>query len=160
MMCTAFAGCSIVSMLEARETGNRRTFSPLELYTRANGSSVGNTVQNTVNALAGGLVEEKDCPWISPVSDWDPFVLRLMGEYAKARSGDRLDPSVAVKSATYVTPTHDAIREALKDSPVLAIVPVGRGYFDDPAPYTASGSAHAVVITKVADDGKIMSSIP
>jgi len=153
MMCTAFAGCAVASMLEKKETGRSVAFSPIELFARSHGSNLGNTVQNTINAMAGGLTKEEDCPWVTPVGWWDPFVVKLYGAYAEASA--KVDNTFAIRGATYVTPTHEAIRAALIQSPVYAIVNVGRGYFDNPAPATSYGSAHAVIITDVADDGKI-----
>lgn len=153
MMCTAFAGCAVASMLEKFETGKGETFSPIELFARSHGSHLGNTVQNTINAMASGLTKEEDCPWVTPVGGWDSFVVKLYSAYAKA--SEKVEKAYAIRGATYVTPTHEAIRAALQQSPVYAIVNVGRGYFDNPAPAVSSGSAHAVVITEVADDGKI-----
>lgn len=156
MMCTAFAACSAASMMEHRETGKSIIFSPLELFARSGGTSVGNSIQNTVTAMQNGLCEEKDCPWIGPVSDWDPFVIRLMSAYAAAKiSAGTLNASFSLKGTTLVSPDPNGIRLALNDSPVLLILNVGRGYFDEPAPSVQNGSAHAVVCADIEDDGRI-----
>lgn len=155
-MCTAFAACNAASMLESHETGKRTEFSALELFARSNGTSLGNGIQATMDAWRSGLVLSDDCPWVGPVSDWSPFVVRLMAEYAKAcRAKSPPRTAYAAKGLTYVLTDRASMSQALRSSPLLAILNVGRGYWDAAAPYAATGSAHAVVVTDVMEDGRI-----
>lgn len=157
LMCTAFAGTAIASMLEKRETGKSLVFSPVELFTRSNGTVNGNSIQATVTAMQEAVMPESKCPWISGINEWDGLVLTLLKAYAKASVGTSLKEGkpYAVKQATFVNPDRESMRTALANSPLFAILNVGKGYFNNPAPATSSGALHAVVITNVANDGKI-----
>lgn len=156
-MCTAFAGCAVASMLNKRETGESVVFSPLELFTRSKGEIYGNTVQNTIQAMKSGVFPESICPWISPISEWNPLILQLLRAYAKAsvRADSSPGEPFAIKSVTNIIPDRNSIYSALFDSPVILIVQVGNGYFNQPAPAVSSGSLHAVVATGVTSDGFI-----
>lgn len=158
MMCTAFAGVNAAYMLNLKEGGGPIVFSPLELFIRANGEIYGNTIENTERAMKQGLFQEGECPWIGPVSDWNPFVLRLMAEYAKAKTRGDLSSAkkFAIKSLVRVMPDRVQMRSALVSSPLIAIVQVSYGYFDSVAPAPTSGALHAVVIERIDPDGKVL----
>lgn len=159
MMCSAFAAANMLAMLNARETGQIKQFSPTDIYWRAKGEIYGNTVQNTINALKEGVLLEEDCPWPNKVvlDFWGATSLALLNAYSEARAvgKDSLRPTYAIKGVTSVVPSRDGMRRALTDSPLLAVVNVGRGWFDSVAPRVEYGSAHLVVITKVFDNDRI-----
>lgn len=159
MMCTAFAAANAMAMLEARETGRRVRFSQCDIYRRANGETYGNTVQNTAEAMKAGALLEEACPWPGGVvlDAWNPCILTLFRAYAAACAAGR-EASMAQYAAggvTSVVPSRDAMRRALMDSPLLAVVNVGRGWYDRVAPRVEHGSAHLVALTKVFDDGRL-----
>lgn len=157
MMCTAFAGTSIASMLNRKETGQSILFSPLELYIRSNGAIDGNTVQNTANAMETAVMAESSCPWVNGISEWNPLILNLLNAYARAEDKD-LSAGIpyAIKGITTVMPDIASIRAALVDSPLMLIVQVGPNYFSNPAPRVSYGSLHAVVAVSVAADGEVL----
>ena len=156
MMCTAFASCNAAYMLNRLERLTLH-FSPLELFTRSGGAVFGNYMQATEAAMKEALVPEEECPWVGPVSEWGPYILRLMGEYAKAKTGEKNKwKKYAIKNLTRVMPDRESMRRALASSPLILIVNVGRGYFDDPAPRVSSGYAHAICALEVKDDGSIV----
>lgn len=157
LMCTAFAGCNLASMLNSRETGQEVLFSPIDLFNRAHGGIYGNTIQDTVKAMQEAVMPESVCPWTFNIDRWDYTILSLLDAYAGASVNGKMDQGkqYAVKQATLVSTTANAMQQALAVSPLLAIVNVSKGYFDNPAPPASSGSLHAVVITNVADDGKV-----
>lgn len=152
MFCTAFAAASALSALEKRITGKTRIYSPIELFCRSGGWINGNTVSNTENGAKQALAKESDCPWVPNVDSWTPFILDLYKAYAKKVSPD---PKLAVKGFTYVANDRDSMRRALSDSPLLAAVDVGAGYWNNPAPRVLSGSGHLVAISGIASDGRI-----
>lgn len=159
MMCTAFAGTSAATMLNRRETGAEVLFSPVELFTRANGTIGGNTIEATERAMRQAVVPETEAPWVGPVSYWDPYVLKLMGAYARARTQnapEKTGADFAIRSLTRVLTDRVSLAKALGDSPLIATLQVGRGYFDKVAPNPTSGPFHAVDITRVGSDGSIL----
>jgi hypothetical protein len=157
MLCTAFAGCNVASMLQKKEAGNSVVFSPLDLFTRSGGTLQGNTLQNVATAMKAGLAEEADCPWIGPMSEWNPLILDLLMAYSRAESASHPPRrEFAIRGLTNVLPERDAMNQALADSPLLAIVQVGQGYFKVPTPAVTSGSLHAVAVLKVTSDGHVL----
>lgn len=156
MMCTAFAGASIASILNAKETGEKVLFSPMELFTRSNGTTSGNSVQNTFQAMQSGLLLENKCPWVGPVDSFNGYNLKLMDAYASARRDlHGLSTEFAVKDLAWVNQDRASLRQALQVSPLMLIINVGNGYFNDVAPAVNSGAAHAVVALQVDDSGRI-----
>lgn len=161
MMCTAFAGSNVVSMLNNKEKNESKLFSPVELFVRSGGSVSGNSIQNTAKAMQDYLIPEESCPWIGPVSEWNPFILKLMSSYVDAKIGHSVidqdaGAAYAIKNISLVVPDRPSMKAALLDSPLIAIVNVGRGYFDAQAPFTSYGSAHAVAVVRIMDDGSIL----
>jgi hypothetical protein len=154
LMCTSYAMCSAGSMMEKKETGLGISFSPIELYVRSNGGLGGNTIQATADSAKNGFIVETDVPLTEPLSEWNQLILDLLGLYARAAAKGEDGSIFAIKNLTSVNTERQAMYQALKDSPLLAIVEVGRGYFDDRTNGN-SGPRHAVVIEKVNPDGSV-----
>lgn len=156
MMCTAFAGSSIASIMNAKETGEKALFSPMELFTRSNGNTSGNSVQNTFDAMKAGLMLESKCPWIGQVDSFNAYNLKLMGAYADAkRELNGLSTEFAVKDLAWVNQDRNSMRQALTVSPLMLIINVGNGYFGPVAPAVSNGAAHAVVALRIDGAGRI-----
>ena len=153
MMCTAFAGTSAISALTKWGTVYDELYSPLELFVRTNGEIYGNTIANLERGMKAGVTAESDSPWVGPVDSWTPFILKLTTAYGKATS--KPVASRGIKGLTFISPDPVSMRRGLITSPLLAIVHVGRGYFDTVAPKVDTGFLHAMVITHIEADGRI-----
>lgn len=153
--CTAYAGTSIASILEKKETGNTIFFSPMELFYRTGGLVSGNSASRTADGMKRSLVLEADVPTLVP-DGWG------LSYWARAMRSSKASPEELIKGEKYaiknyvnVTPDKASLRSALSRSPLGIVIGIGSGYWKDPAPATWAYSAyHEVVLVKIEPDGR------
>lgn len=154
--CTAFAGTAIASMFNKKEhpQGTEATFSPAELFFRSGGSLMGNSLLNTMLAMRDTMIFESDVPTEIP-DGWGQSVYNRLKKisYSSAAQKEAGKP-FAIKSVSNVTPTDKWLRAALKQSPVMIAIPIGKGYSFKVAPNpTTVNDYHAVVLLHIENDG-------
>ena len=157
LMCTAYVGASVVSILEKKETGESIVFSPKELFARSGGSLLGNRVSNVGNAIKVASVLEKDCPTQTFVSWGYPAYWQVMREGKVSDKIIEKGKKYALKDMAVVRTDAASLKHALQDSPLSVILNAGRGYFNATAPASAglgTDALHNVILVSIEADGR------
>jgi len=154
--CTAFAGTAIGYCFEKKEQGSSPIFSAMELFYRSGGSLNGNYLIKTADEMEKTLVLETEVP--TPIPDgWDinRFQTYKAASYASAQELSE-GQKYALKSAASVNTDKVSLRSALVSSPLMVAIPIGRGYWENPAPNPPTNTInayHAVVLVDIDAQG-------
>lgn len=155
MWCTAFSACNIGSAFNKKETGEDKTFSPMEMFYRTGGSRYGNTLVNAASGMCDGFVLEQDIP--TPIPDsWSDAAQQAYKAQAEA-SLEMLSRGKPYKMAGFsvVSPTTPMLRKALELSPVMLAIGLGSNYWSEPAPRRTTYSAyHCVTLQSITPNGE------
>ena len=154
--CVGYSATSVASILEKQETGHTVVFSPWELFYRAGGSQMGAYISRAAECMKSSVVLETDKP--SPdVRSWGYAMWNQLRTQSTA-SPEALTKgkNYAIKGYASVKTDRQSLKDALQDSPLVVAIALGSGYWVDPAPIPRGINAyHAVVLTKVDDDGTL-----
>lgn len=156
MWCTAFAGTAIGYCFERKEKGSALEFSAMELFYRSGGSLNGNYLIKTADEMNKTFILETSIP--TPIPDrWgvEAYKAYKAASYATVQELTQ-GQKYALKSAASVNTDKASLRAALVSSPLMVAIPIGRGYWNDPAPNPPSNTInayHAVVLVDIDPNG-------
>lgn len=152
--CTAFAGCAIGYIFEKKENGQAPLFSPMELFYRSGGSVDGNYLIATAKEMTNAFV--LDSVVTTPIPNlWGPDQWSRYKAIAQAtQDAIAFGKKFKLKSLAVVGTTKTNLQAALIDSPLMILIGVGKGYWNNPAPTVGSYSAyHCVVLVDIDEQG-------
>lgn len=128
MYCTGYAGATIASIFERKETGQKINFSGIELFYRTGGNLKGNYLFAAASGMGEYIIPETYLP-LNPPTVWTEKTFNEVKLKAKpTQQAIEIGKNYRTKQFALVKPTRVNMCAALLKSPLYAAIPGGETY--------------------------------